>query len=82
MPKNIETTYLREFLDEADTRKLIEILSGGVCDYLKAASRTASAKAAARRAAEALKTAREIGAKCAEIPTENDLLSGGKDYTL
>lgn len=82
MQKNIETVYTRNEFEESDIQKLTEILAAGVSDYLKAANKTESAKAATRRAAEALKTAREIGAKCAEIPTENDLLSGGKDYTL
>lgn len=78
----IEHTYTHEKLEEADIQKLAEILAAGICDYLRSTGNGGISKAAAKRAASAFKTAREIGAKCAETPTENDLLSGGKDYTL
>lgn len=78
--KNIETTCIQQHLDAMDLQKVIEILSSGICAYLSANKKTN--KAAAKRAAKALKTARELTIKCSEIPSENDLLSGGDESIL
>lgn len=80
--RTIEITYLREKLEESDIQKFAEILAAGVCDYLRARGKGGVSKAAAKRAASALKTARDIGVKCSENPTENALISGEEGSTL
>lgn len=78
----VETTSILEKFEEADIQKLTEILAAGICDYFHAYGKTGAGKAAAKRAAKALKTARELTVKCSEIPSENDLLSGGDESIL
>lgn len=57
-------------------------MAAGVCDYLRARGKGGVSKAAAKRAASALKTARDIGVKYSENPTENALISGEEGSTL
>ena len=80
--KGIEVAFPQELLKDADIQKFIEILSDGVCDYLTAAGKTGSGTATIKRASNALKTARDISAKCSEIPTENALISGEEGSIL
>lgn len=80
--KTIEVSCLREQFEEADIQRFAEILAAGVCDYLRSRGKGGVSKAAAKRASSALKTARDIGAKCSENPTENALISGEEGSTL
>ena len=82
MPRNVEITGLRDKIEEADIQKLAEILASGICDYLRSNGKGGISKAAAKHAASALKTAREIGVKCSGNPTENALINDGEDSNL
>ncbi|MDD2772290.1 MAG: hypothetical protein PHP45_01180 [Elusimicrobiales bacterium] len=77
-----EITYLREKLDADECRKLVNLLADGVCDYLLASRKIGIRKIVAKRAANALKTARGISVQCSENPTENALISGGNDSIM
>lgn len=77
-----EVTFLREELDSEDCRKFINLLADGVCDYLLASRKIGIRKIVAKRAENALKTARGISIQCSENPTEDALISGGNDSIM